>query len=581
MKLFRNSISLMLLVTLLLMGISFSESNGTIFDDVATDSWYYEGVTTMAEYGIITGYPDGSFRPMNRVSREEFAVMMVRALKLGKSGSDSSFEDIKGDYWAVPFIEAAKLYLTGYKTSSGVAFKPKADAVREDMAVALVKALEYRVSSADLSVLKDFKDEILISENLRPYVALAYEKGLINGATEDDGLYFHPTKTLTRAEAAVLLLAVIREEKIAFDDSQEKIVFDDNDYKATKLKVEVKGDTAFLKWDKIKHKDFESYKLVVSRYDSTPSYPTNGALRSFDEREVTRFQVRKGQEVAESDFVKIEPGVQYYVAITTVYTEGKRTSNAISFKIENSPEPEYIRPSLNIENKGNEAELKWTRVKHPNFKYYKVVVSQNDKTPEYPENGYMFVISNPDEKDIDIHLGDEASESDFGKIVANQLYYISITAVYEDKKITSNVVEMLLTGDEDEVDDIDEDDDFDADDDFDDDDYDDESYVKPILNIEIQDSRVKLNWTRVNHSDFEGYKVVVSKNNTSPSYPVDGYMKYITDKESNSYVIELGDAPNNGDFDRIEKNVTYHVSITVIYDDKRVTSLPVTFTIRE
>ena len=156
MKVLNRGLPLLLVFVMLFSGMSFAVSEPTRFDDVDTDSWYYEGVMTMSEYGVITGYPNGKFLPMNEVSREEFAVMMVRALKLGKSGSDSSFEDVEDDYWAVPYIESAKEYLTGYKTSSGISFKPKYDAVREDMAVSLVKALGYNTSDADLDLLNKF-----------------------------------------------------------------------------------------------------------------------------------------------------------------------------------------------------------------------------------------------------------------------------------------------------------------------------------------------------------------------------------------------------------------------------------------
>ncbi len=176
MNIMKKGVPVLIILVMLLSGMSFAVIEPTSFEDVSSDSWYYEGVTTMAEYGIITGYPDGKFLPGNRVTREEFAVMMVRALKLGKSGSDSSFEDIADDYWATPYIESAKLYLTGYKTNTGISFKPKYDAVREDMAVSLVKALGYNTSNANLNLLNKFEDKNQISENLKPYVAIAFEK---------------------------------------------------------------------------------------------------------------------------------------------------------------------------------------------------------------------------------------------------------------------------------------------------------------------------------------------------------------------------------------------------------------------
>jgi hypothetical protein len=554
MKILNKGVSLLIVLTLLFSGMSFAVSEPLSFDDVANDSWYYEGVMTMAEYGVITGYPDGTFRPQNEVSREEFAVMMVRALQLGKSGSDSSFEDVDDDYWAVPYIEAAKKYLTGYKTNTGISFKPKYDAVREDMAVALVKALNYNVNNANLKVLNKFEDKELISENLKAYVAMAYEKRLIKGSQEEDGLYFNPTKTLTRAEAAVLLLAVIREEKITFDE--EKVVIEDAEYTATKLKVEVEDDVAYLKWDKIKHEDFKGYKVVVSKYDSTPSYPDNGYVRYFTDDDITRFQIKEGQRASGSDFVKVEAGQRYYATITTLFKDGKKTSNVVSFKLNKQAEPTYIRPSLKIEHDEDEAKLFWTEINHPNFKYYKVVVSEKDKTPKYPDNGYMYAISNSDNNDVEIEVGDKGNHSDFYKIESGKSYYVSVSAVYKDRVLTSNVVGMSLTDDEDH-----------------------DEYITPTLTIADKGDSVLLDWNKVDHSEFKGYKVVVSKSDDSPVYPDNGYMKYITDKDNTAFEIKVGDKAYNADFVKIEKDQWYYAAITVLYDDDKVVTNTVKFKI--
>jgi len=551
----KRGISLLVLLLVLLSGTSFAVDDSVVFDDVPEDSWFYEGVMTMVEYGVITGYPDGKFLPHNEVSREEFAVMMVRALQLGKSGSDSSFVDVEDDYWAVPYIESAKQYLTGYKTNQGIAFKPKNDAVREDMAVALVKALGYNVKNANLDVLNNFKDKHLISENLKPYVAMAYEKKLIKGAEESDGLYFNPTKTLSRAESAVLLLAVIEEEKITFEE--EKVVFD-NGYLPTNLSIEVKEDAAYLKWDKIKHDDFEGYKVVVSRFDSTPSYPDNGALRFFEDNDVTRFDIRSGQKASGTDFSEIEVGERYYVTITVLYKEGKKTSNTVSFVLEEESEEVFVRPSLQIETYDHKAELFWTQVNHPDFKYYKVVVSKIDSSPKYPENGYMRAITNYEDNKIELKTGDKGNDTDFSDLEANQKYYVAISAVYEDRTLTSNVVEMML-GEDDEDEDL---------------------LITPTLEIDdISAASIRIEWNDIEHDKLDGYKVVVSEKNPTPQYPSDGYMVYITDLDIDEYTLRLGDYPAEGDFIRIEENVTYYVTITAVYGNERLTSNSISFSL--
>ncbi len=367
-------------------------------------------------------------------------------------------------------------------------------------------------------------------------------------------MYFNPKKTLTRAEAAVLLLAVIKEEKITFDE--EKVVIEDTEYKATKLSVEVDGDVAYLKWNKIKNDDFESYKVVVTKNDSTPSYPENGVLKSFDDDDVTRFQIKSGQKVSGSDFKKIEAGESYYATITTVYKDGKKTSNIVNFKLQNETVPTFIRPSLRIEKDGDEAKLYWTQVAHPNFKYYKVVVSEKDATPKYPDNGYMYAISNYKNNSVEIEIGDKGNHSDFNKIIGKEKYYVSISAVYDDRTLTSNVVEMTLIDDE-------------------------LDYIKPTLSVSNHGDAIQLDWNKIDHDDFNGYKVVVSKKDDSPVYPDNGYMKYITDKDSTAFEIKVGDKAYNADFVKIEKGQWYYAAISVLYDDETIVSNTVKFKIDE
>merc|ERR1711916_212244 len=123
--------------------------------------------------------------------------MMVKTLELDLSSSGSSFSDVPGDYWAKKYIETAKAYLTGYQSGDKILFKPKAQAVREDMAVALVRALKLDLTS-DLKYLEQFQDDETISANLKPYVATAVKHELMSGTTTSEGkLIFDPMGTLT------------------------------------------------------------------------------------------------------------------------------------------------------------------------------------------------------------------------------------------------------------------------------------------------------------------------------------------------------------------------------------------------
>ncbi|BEP29579.1 S-layer homology domain-containing protein [Helicovermis profundi] len=358
------SIAVFTLVFILLFGsLSFADRKKP--KDIKESDWYYGAVESMIRKGIINGYDDNTFRPQNQVNRVEFSTMMVRTLKIPIVKSKwSSFDDVKSNYWGNVYIEAAKPYLTGYKLGEKILFKPLESAVREDMAVALVKGLKYNIDNPDYTVLDQFTDKNKISKNLKPYVAVAVEKKLMNGLLLSDGtLEFRPQKSLTRAEAAALLLKVIDEEKITFDE--EKIILDDTSgtssttssaisidenissnededsiiSKVPTVTVKVDEKKVKVKWSKVSKINLKGYKVVVSKYNSAPKYPNDGYLywiTDLDEREA-EFDITKYYNGG--DFGgKFEAGSKYFVSVTAYYEDEKVPGNAIEITMPNSTE---------------------------------------------------------------------------------------------------------------------------------------------------------------------------------------------------------------------------------------------------
>ncbi|MEK3884953.1 S-layer homology domain-containing protein [Paenibacillus sp. PL2-23] len=176
------------------------------FTDLPTTHWAYKYIAEMVNRKVINGYPDNKFRPNNTISRAEFAKIMVTASGIqAKKVNYSSFSDVPVTNWASPFVEAVKDYMTGYRTANKeYIFNPSAPALREDIAVALVKLKGYNVSRLpDHSTIEAmFKDYAGISESAKDYVALAVENGLISGFPDET---FRPQATVTRAEATVML----------------------------------------------------------------------------------------------------------------------------------------------------------------------------------------------------------------------------------------------------------------------------------------------------------------------------------------------------------------------------------------
>ena len=196
-------------------------SASSTFSDVPRNHWAYKEIQTMASLGIIKGYEDGKFRPNNLVTRAEFAKIMIAAagVDIHSQKVSQTFQDVPRNHWAFYYVEYAKPYLTGYKSDSGkYTYKPDQYAVREDIAVALVRLLGYdQTYKADLDVLKRFRDHNQVSPALRPYIAISIQTELMKGSNN----YYRPQDAITRAEAASLLFRALLEQK----DDETKVVF--------------------------------------------------------------------------------------------------------------------------------------------------------------------------------------------------------------------------------------------------------------------------------------------------------------------------------------------------------------------
>lgn len=205
------------------------------FSDVPSTHWAFDYIGEMAQREVISGYPDGRFLPENQVTRAEFAKIMVCAAGMRVSNTNqTSFTDVYTSDWYCPYIEAAKEYLTGYSTASGMVYRPTTPALREDIAVALVKLKGYDTSVVDESILNMFSDSYSISDSAKKYVAVAVERGLISGYDDNT---FRGQATITRAEAATMLWRAFQygnDNKVT-DSSENSNVQATNSPQATRI----------------------------------------------------------------------------------------------------------------------------------------------------------------------------------------------------------------------------------------------------------------------------------------------------------------------------------------------------------
>ncbi|WP_171056287.1 hemoblobin-interacting domain-containing protein [Paenibacillus sinopodophylli] len=162
--------------------------------------WAEANIKQAVSEGIVTGYPNGTFKPNHSITRAEFVVMLANAFKLQGNEAELTFADSsKIGTWARKAVSLAvqEGIISGYEDGS---FRPNAAITREEMAVMIAKALG---KSSDANAVIGFADERDIALWARGSVAYVKEAGIVNGKGDNR---FAPQDHTTRAEAVAVLL---------------------------------------------------------------------------------------------------------------------------------------------------------------------------------------------------------------------------------------------------------------------------------------------------------------------------------------------------------------------------------------
>lgn len=178
-----------------------------VFFDLEKTHWAYSQIQSLSNDGVVIGYPDGSFKPDQPVTRAEFATMVVKALRQENCILNEIyyFNDVPQNYWAYDMIQKAQSFdlLKGYPDGS---FKP-------DENIAKVDAVSMMIASVETSditeiqakkALKIYKDADSI-----PVWAIINagkaEKLTVTAHNPQTPNLFEPDRKITRAEVAVSL----------------------------------------------------------------------------------------------------------------------------------------------------------------------------------------------------------------------------------------------------------------------------------------------------------------------------------------------------------------------------------------
>ncbi|MFN6566581.1 S-layer homology domain-containing protein [Dendronalium sp. ChiSLP03b] len=232
----------------------------TTFSDVSSNYWAAQFIQELSQRGVIAGFPDGSFRPEEAVTRAQFAAMVNKAFQKAQQRQPISFIDVPSDYWASSAIQQAYTigFLSGYP---GNRFEPNQAIPRQQVLVSLANGLEYSASTNVESTLQYFNDGSSIADYARSPIAAATEKKIV--VNYPNVKFLNPTTTATRAQVAAFIYQALVSSNQASAINSPYIVALGNTT-PTPISVTIPQGTAIpVKYDQAK-------KILVTKDETAP-----------------------------------------------------------------------------------------------------------------------------------------------------------------------------------------------------------------------------------------------------------------------------------------------------------------------
>jgi S-layer homology domain len=238
---------------------SFAQT-ATSFSDVQSNYWAAQFIQSLAQRGVIAGFPDGSFRPDEQVTRAQFAAMLNKAFQKNQVRQVSSFVDVRSNFWAASAIQQS--YTTGFMSGyPGSRFEPNQAIPREQVLVSLANGLEYRAQGNVESTLGYFNDSANISGYARSPIAAATENKIV--VNYPNLKFLNPDRVATRAQVAAFIYQALVSSNQASAINSPFIVALDGGVQDPVAIVIPQGTAIPVKYDKAE-------KILVTRDETVP-----------------------------------------------------------------------------------------------------------------------------------------------------------------------------------------------------------------------------------------------------------------------------------------------------------------------
>jgi len=162
--------------------------------------WAQAYIAALAQRNIISGFPGGTFRPDDSVTRVQFAAIINKAFAPPAKQNVAQFKDISSNFWGYSAVQSAARggFMRGYPNGT---FRPNQLIPRVEVLVALSNGLNFTASNTN--VLSRYQDDVQIPSWATTAVAAATQRKIV--VNYPSLVQLNPTRQATRAEVAAFV----------------------------------------------------------------------------------------------------------------------------------------------------------------------------------------------------------------------------------------------------------------------------------------------------------------------------------------------------------------------------------------
>ncbi len=311
------------------------------FSDVPTNYWASPFIAELARRNVIAGFPDGTFKPEQPVTRAQFAAIVRQAFQKAAERSGTQFVDVPANYWANAAIQDAytKGFLAGYP---GNRFEPDQNIPREQVLVSLANGLDYTATGEATTVLNQaFSDANAISGYAQTPVAAATQRQIV--VNYPNVRFLNPTETATRADVAAFVYQALANARQVAAVNSPYIVGQAQQPTTPAVVTIPSGTTIPVKYD-------QAERILVTKEETAPLTLVVG--QNVVTRDGTVLIPANSQVVGE---LRPAEGGSQFVARELVMSTGQRYPLTASSEV--ITKTERIRKGINVGNTVKNAAL--------------------------------------------------------------------------------------------------------------------------------------------------------------------------------------------------------------------------------